>query len=59
DFSDTLGSIGSPQFMGLPVLWRGFHLVSDYRDRKSFYWNYFYPLLSQILEKVPTKNQSE
>lgn len=52
DFSDMQNSIGSPRFTGLPVLWRGFHIVTDYTDRESFYWNYFYPLLSQILEKA-------
>jgi len=52
DFSDMQNSIGSPRFTGLPMLWRGFHLVTDYTDRESFYWNYFNPLLSQILEKT-------
>ena len=52
DFSDIQSSIGSPRFSGLPMLWRGFHLVSDFKDRESFYWNYFYPLLSQVLEKT-------
>ncbi|PZX54866.1 hypothetical protein [Algoriphagus chordae] len=52
DFSDMPNSTGSPKFQGLPFLWRGFHVVTDYADRESFYWNYFYPLLSQILEKT-------
>ncbi|MEB2775265.1 hypothetical protein SYJ56_08090 [Algoriphagus sp. D3-2-R+10] len=52
DFSDIQNSIGSPRFKGLPSLWRGFHLVTDYTDRESFYWNYFYPLLSQVLQKT-------
>ena len=52
DFSDIQNSIGSPRFQGLPALWRGFHVVSDFTDRESFYWNYYYPLLSQILEKT-------
>lgn len=55
DFSDLQNSIGSPRFIGLPMLWRGFHIVTDYADRESFYWNYFYPLLSQILEKTHNK----
>lgn len=52
DFSDMQNSTGSPRFQGLPMLWRGFHIVTNYTDRESFYWNYFYPLLSQILEKT-------
>ncbi|REG92753.1 hypothetical protein [Algoriphagus antarcticus] len=59
DFSDMQNSIGSPRFTGLPMLWRGFHLVSDYTDRESFYWNYFYPLLAQILEKTYEEKQSD
>jgi hypothetical protein len=57
DFSDMQTSIGSARFKGLPMLWRGFHLVSNYTDRESFYWNYFYPLLSQILEKTHQEKQ--
>ncbi|MEB2780064.1 hypothetical protein U3A58_06645 [Algoriphagus sp. C2-6-M1] len=52
DFSDMPNSMGSPRFKGLPSLWRGFHLVTDFTDRESFYWNYFYPLLSQVLAKT-------
>lgn len=52
DFSDMHHSLGSPRFLTLPVLWRGFHLVSDFTDRESFFWNYYYPLLSQIIEKT-------
>ncbi|WPR77121.1 hypothetical protein [Algoriphagus sp. NG3] len=51
DFSDMRYSLGSSRFQGLPALWRGLHLITDYTDRKSFYWNYFYPLLSQILDR--------
>jgi hypothetical protein len=52
DFSDMDGSFGSPRFFGLPTLWRGLYVASDYSDRQSFYWNYYYPLISQVLEKV-------
>ncbi len=52
DFSDMGGSFGSPRFYGLPVLWKGLYLVSDYTDRQSFYWNYYFPLISQVLEKT-------
>ncbi|SFB12561.1 hypothetical protein [Algoriphagus aquimarinus] len=52
DFSDMQNPLGSPHFKGLPMLWRGLHTVSDFTDRESFYWNYFYPLLSQIMDKT-------
>ncbi len=51
DFSDLRSDLGSARFSGLPKLWQGFHLVSDYNDRKSFFWNYYFPLMSQILSK--------
>ncbi|GAA0877074.1 hypothetical protein GCM10009119_00420 [Algoriphagus jejuensis] len=52
DFSDMEGTFGAAHFFGLPVLWRGLYVASDYTDRQSFYWNYYYPLISQVLEKV-------
>ena len=51
DFSDLKSSLGSSHFQGLPSLWRGFHLVTNFNDPQSFYWNYYYPLLSQVLQK--------
>jgi len=50
DFSDLRIQLGSPRFSGLPFFWKGLHIVSDYTDRESFFWNYYYPLTSQILE---------
>lgn len=58
DFTDMVNSTGSPRFFGLPTLWRGFHIVTDFTDRESFYWNYFYPLLSQILAKNSSGKKS-
>lgn len=51
DFADSGSTFGSAKFFGVPALWRGYHIVSDYTDRQSFYWNYYYPLLSEILER--------
>lgn len=51
DFSDMRARLGSAHFWGLPVLWRGRYVASDYTDRESFFWNYYYPLISQVLEK--------
>lgn len=50
DFSDMRNHLGSARFKGLPFLWRGMHFVSDYTDRESFFWNYYFPLTSKILE---------
>lgn len=52
DFADSRGSFGSAKFFGVPALWRAFHIASDYSDRQSFYWNYYYPLFSEILERT-------
>ncbi|MBN7816672.1 hypothetical protein [Algoriphagus pacificus] len=50
DFSDLRTNLGSAKFAGLPFLWKGLHLVTDHTDRESFFWNYYYPLTSKILE---------
>lgn len=55
DFTDMRFDLGSARFTGLPTLWRGFHLVSDYKDREGFYWNYYFPLMSQILQKAESR----
>lgn len=51
DYSDIRGEFGSPYFYGLPTLWRGLYAASDYSDRQGFFWNYYHPLVSQILRK--------
>ncbi len=51
DFADFGGSLGTPNFQGLPFFWRGLYIATDYTDRNSFFWNYYYPLLSQILQE--------
>jgi hypothetical protein len=56
DFSDIRGDFGSAHFFGLPTLWRGLHVASDYTDRQSFFWNYYYPLITQLLETSRKKN---
>lgn len=52
DFAESKESFGSSKFYGVPTLWRGFHLVSDYADRESFYWNYYFPLMSEIIKRA-------
>lgn len=56
DFSDIRGDFGSFHFFGLPTLWRGLFVASDYTDRQSFFWNYYYPLISQVLETSRDEN---
>ncbi|OOG77717.1 hypothetical protein [Algoriphagus sp. A40] len=55
DFSDLRGDLGSSRFYGVPTLWRGFYVASDYPDRQSFFWNYYFPLISQILQESRKK----
>ncbi|EAZ82854.1 hypothetical protein [Algoriphagus machipongonensis] len=50
DFSDLRTNLGSHKFTGLPFFWKGLHLASDHTDRESFFWNYYYPLTSKILQ---------
>lgn len=49
DFSDMRGNLGSAKFKGLPFLYRGLYVPSNYRDRQSFFWNYYLPLTRQLL----------
>ena len=57
DFSDIRGDFGSPYFFGLPTLWRGLYVASDYSDRQGFFWNYYFPLISQVLKKTKNKTR--
>ncbi|MBC6369140.1 hypothetical protein [Algoriphagus sp. AK58] len=52
DFSEVKGDLGSPRFSGLPFLWRSLYVTGDFTDRRSFFWNYYQPLLEQILEEA-------
>ncbi len=52
DFSDIRGNFGSPYFYGLPTLWRGLYVASDYSDRQGFFWNYYHPLISQVFGRA-------
>ncbi|WP_111670079.1 hypothetical protein [Algoriphagus litoralis] len=52
DYSDISGNFGSPYFFGLPILWRGLYVASDYSDRQGFFWNYYHPLITQVMKKA-------
>ncbi len=55
DFSDFRYGLGSAKFYGLPFFWRGIYLANNYNDRRGFYWNYYYPLMEQILDEIKSK----
>jgi hypothetical protein len=55
DFSDMQGDLGAARFKGLPFFYRGLYVASDYRDRQSFFWNYYLPLTRQILQRTHQK----
>jgi hypothetical protein len=57
DFSDFSGEFGASQFFGLPALWRALYVASDYTDRQSFFWNYYYPLITQVLDMSKKKSE--
>jgi hypothetical protein len=57
DFSEIKEDLGSPRFSGLPFLWRSLYVAADFTDRRSFFWNYYNPLLEQIIdEALESKN---
>jgi hypothetical protein len=57
DFSEIKEDLGSPRFSGLPFLWRSLYVAADFTDRRSFFWNYYNPLLEQIIdEAIEAKN---
>lgn len=58
DFSDLQGPFGATHFFGLPVLWKGLYVATDYTDRQSFYWNYYYPLIRQVLKKTAQEKKA-
>jgi len=52
DFSEIKESLGSPRFSGLPFLWRSLYVAADFTDRRSFFWNYYNPLLEQMIDQA-------
>ncbi|UCS92524.1 hypothetical protein KZP23_17785 [Echinicola marina] len=50
DFSDNPISMSSTPFLGIARLQKLVNDKTDYSNRNSFYWNYFYPLIQNILE---------
>jgi hypothetical protein len=50
DFADNPVSGSSFRFFGISKLWRMFLQAEDYSQRNSFFWNYYYPLMKNILK---------
>jgi hypothetical protein len=50
DFADNPVSGSSYKFFGISKLWRMFLQAEDYSQRNSFFWNYYYPLMKNILK---------
>jgi hypothetical protein len=50
DFADNPVSGSSFRFFGVSKLWRMFLQAEDYSQRNSFFWNYYYPLMKNILK---------
>jgi hypothetical protein len=50
DFADNPVSGNSFRFFGVSKLWRMFLQAEDYSQRNSFFWNYYYPLMKNILK---------
>lgn len=50
DFADNPVSGSSYKFFGISKLWRMFLQAEDYSQRDSFFWNYYYPLMKNIIK---------
>ncbi|GAB4107776.1 hypothetical protein GCM10028791_02230 [Echinicola sediminis] len=49
DFSDNPVPMSSSPFYGVPFLYKLLNESSDYSNRTSFYWNYYFPLMKIVL----------
>lgn len=50
DFADNPVSGSSFRFFGISKLWKMFLQAEDYSQRNSFFWNYYFPLMKNILD---------
>jgi len=57
DFADNPVSGSSYNFYGIEKLWRMFLHSEDYSQRNSFFWNFYYPLMSNILKDTYQRNE--
>lgn len=55
DFCDNPISLSTSYFKGIDYLKFLFYNVQDPMERKSFFWNYYHPLITTILKEESTK----
>lgn len=56
DYSDNRIADNSYQYQGIATLWRMFLHPDDFSQRRSFFWNFYYPLMKEILRDTNNKN---
>ncbi|WP_194974433.1 hypothetical protein [Aquiflexum lacus] len=59
DFADNPVSGSSYKFFGISKLWRMFLQAEDYSQRNSFFWNYYYPLMKNILKDSEARQKHD
>ena len=57
DFADNPVSGSLFNFYGIEKLWRMFLHSEDYSQRNSFFWNFYYPLMGNILKDTYQRNE--
>ncbi len=56
DFADNPIANSSYKYYGVAGLWRMFLQADDYSHRGSFFWNYYFPLMENILEVIEAED---
>ncbi|MBD8489265.1 hypothetical protein IFO69_10960 [Echinicola sp. CAU 1574] len=51
DYADNPIPLSSAPFFGVPTIYKLVNDKNDYSNRTSFYWNYYFPLIKEILEE--------
>ncbi|WP_373493921.1 hypothetical protein [Aquiflexum sp.] len=59
DFADNPVSGSSYKFFGISKLWRMFLQSEDYSQRDSFFWNYYYPLMKNIIKDSEARRRHD
>lgn len=57
DFADNPIQTHAYHYYGIAKLWRMFLTAEDISQRNSFFWNFYHPLMSSILEDCHERNQ--
>ena len=56
DFADNPVQDSSHKFFGIARLWKMFLGAEDLSNRNSFFWNYYFPLLKEILSEAKNRD---